>query len=58
MSITDTSATEPGVSGPLTSAARCGWAREVRLDITGMTCAACAARIEKRLNRLPGVAAR
>ncbi|MBK7677346.1 heavy metal translocating P-type ATPase [Accumulibacter sp.] len=31
----------------------------VRLDlpITGMTCAACAARIEKALNRLPGVAA-
>jgi P-type Cu+ transporter len=29
----------------------------VELDITGMTCAACAARIEKVLNRLPGVAA-
>jgi Cu+-exporting ATPase len=31
----------------------------VRLDlpITGMTCAACATRIEKVLNRLPGVAA-
>jgi Cu+-exporting ATPase len=30
---------------------------EVRLDLEGMTCAACAARIEKRLNRLDGVEA-
>src|SRR4051812_9401291 len=30
---------------------------ELRLDITGMTCASCAARIEKRLNRLEGVSA-
>jgi P-type Cu+ transporter len=30
---------------------------EVRLDLEGMTCAACAARIEKRLNRLEGVEA-
>ncbi len=29
----------------------------VELDIGGMTCASCAARIEKRLNRLDGVAA-
>jgi cation transport ATPase len=29
----------------------------VNLRITGMTCAACAARIEKALNRLPGVSA-
>ncbi|GAA2752597.1 heavy metal translocating P-type ATPase [Amnibacterium kyonggiense] len=32
-------------------------ATEVRLDITGMTCAACATRIERRLNRVPGAAA-
>jgi Cu+-exporting ATPase len=38
--------------------AAAGTDREIRLDITGMTCAACAARIEKRLNRLPGVEAR
>ena len=31
--------------------------KTVRLDITGMTCAACAARIEKKLNRLDGVEA-
>ncbi len=30
---------------------------DVELTITGMTCASCAARIEKRLNRLDGVAA-
>ncbi len=29
----------------------------VDLDLEGMTCASCAARIEKRLNALPGVAA-
>ncbi len=29
----------------------------IRLDITGMTCASCAARIEKRLNKFEGVAA-
>ncbi|GAA2999493.1 heavy metal translocating P-type ATPase [Microbacterium aurantiacum] len=29
----------------------------IGLDIGGMTCASCAARIEKRLNRMPGVSA-
>ena len=29
----------------------------IELDVTGMTCASCAARIEKRLNRLDGVEA-
>ena len=29
----------------------------VRLELEGMTCAACAARIEKALNRLDGVKA-
>lgn len=32
-------------------------AREVELDITGMTCAACSTRIEKKLTRLDGVSA-
>lgn len=31
--------------------------RHVELDIGGMTCASCAARIEKKLNKLPGIAA-
>ena len=32
-------------------------ADQVELALEGMTCAACAARIEKVLNRLPGVEA-
>jgi len=28
---------------------------QVELDVEGMTCAACAVRIEKNLNRLEGV---
>ncbi|MCV7378089.1 copper-translocating P-type ATPase [Mycobacterium alsense] len=32
--------------------------RSIELEIAGMTCASCAARIEKKLNRLDGVAAR
>ncbi len=34
-----------------------GSTAELDLAVTGMTCAACAARIEKRLNRLEGVSA-
>ncbi|MBT9608301.1 MAG: copper-translocating P-type ATPase [Microbacteriaceae bacterium] len=30
---------------------------DVDLDITGMTCASCATRVERKLNKLPGVAA-
>ena len=30
---------------------------QLRLEIEGMTCASCAARIEKRLNKLDGVEA-
>ena len=36
---------------------RADHATEVDLDIGGMTCASCAARVEKRLNKLPGVVA-
>ena len=32
-------------------------ARRVELDVSGMTCAACAARVENRLNKLDGVRA-
>jgi Cu+-exporting ATPase len=32
-------------------------ANHVELEITGMTCASCAARIEKKLNKLDGIAA-
>ncbi len=31
--------------------------RELRLDVIGMTCGSCAARVEKTLNRQPGVEA-
>jgi len=31
--------------------------KELRLDVLGMTCGSCAARVEKTLNRQPGVAA-
>jgi len=34
-----------------------GGTREIVLTIEGMTCAACAARVEKKLNRLEGVSA-
>ena len=37
--------------------ARADHATEVDLDIGGMTCASCAARVEKKLNKLPGVVA-
>ena len=30
---------------------------DVELDIAGMTCASCATRIERKLNKLPGVEA-
>src|SRR5215472_13952435 len=40
------------VTEPLTVATR-----QIELDIGGMTCASCAARIEKKLNRLDGVSA-
>ncbi|MGN6128237.1 MAG: cation transporter, partial [Humibacter sp.] len=32
-------------------------AARIELEIGGMTCASCAARIEKRLNRMDGVEA-
>ncbi len=41
-------------TGPLSAAGGLG---QVELEIGGMTCASCAARIEKRLNKLDGVIA-
>ena len=32
--------------------------RQIELSVSGMTCAACAARVERKLNRLDGVSAR
>ena len=42
----------PTASSPTSAATT-----QIELEITGMTCASCAARIEKRLNKLDGVAA-
>jgi Cu+-exporting ATPase len=44
---TTTAATDGGAAVP----------RAVELEIGGMTCASCAARIEKKLNRMDGVSA-
>jgi P-type Cu+ transporter len=41
----------------VTSPGRAGAMRSAELEIGGMTCASCAARIEKKLNKLDGVAA-
>ncbi len=43
-------AVEQAVAGPVLT-------DRIELELTGMTCAACAARIEKKLNRLEGVSA-
>ncbi|MCX5387895.1 cation-translocating P-type ATPase [Streptomyces sp. NBC_00083] len=51
--MTTTGTSAPGVSTPGTSQA----AAAVELAIGGMTCASCAARIEKKLNRMDGVEA-
>ncbi|MDJ0464588.1 heavy metal translocating P-type ATPase [Streptomyces sp. H27-C3] len=48
MTTTDIAGEVPGLSEP---------ANAVDLSITGMTCASCAARIERKLNKLPGVRA-
>ncbi len=44
-------------TAPVVPVTRSGLDQRVELDIAGMTCAACAARIEKRLNRIGGVRA-
>ena len=45
----------PGTATPGTASS--GAASEVELLIGGMTCASCAARVEKKLNRMDGVSA-
>ncbi|MFF9237424.1 heavy metal translocating P-type ATPase [Streptomyces sp. NPDC014801] len=49
------SSTAPATAGPAT--AESSETSEVELLIGGMTCAACAARVEKKLNRMDGVTA-
>jgi P-type Cu+ transporter len=45
------------VTGTSPAAAPGGAVRAVELTIGGMTCASCAARVEKKLSRLDGVTA-
>ena len=58
---TSTSAEPAGPAGPTSSASptgqtgQTGATHTVDLLVGGMTCASCAARIEKKLNRLDGV---
>ncbi|MYY86167.1 MULTISPECIES: heavy metal translocating P-type ATPase [unclassified Streptomyces] len=49
--------TTPGAAEAAAPAASAASAAEVELAIGGMTCASCAARIEKKLNRMDGVEA-
>ncbi|OBI72925.1 heavy metal translocating P-type ATPase [Mycobacterium asiaticum] len=42
---------------PLVQDSGLGEARRVRLDVSGMSCAACASRVETKLNKVPGVRA-
>src|SRR6266545_3054151 len=50
-------ATRPRRTRAMATATKSDATTEVRLDLEGMTCASCAARIEKRLNKLDGVEA-
>nr|WP_248258040.1 heavy metal translocating P-type ATPase [Georgenia sp. EYE_87] len=45
--------TDPGTTDPATPAVL----REVDLAVDGMTCSSCVARVEKKLNKVPGAAA-
>ena len=42
---------------PLVEASASGSAQRVRLDVSGMSCAACASRVETKLNKMAGVRA-
>ncbi|MBP5893573.1 heavy metal translocating P-type ATPase [Streptomyces scabiei] len=55
MTSTDTASTD--TTSTLAAASEGEPLREVELTIGGMTCASCAARVEKKLNRLDGVTA-
>ncbi|RUP27785.1 MAG: cadmium-translocating P-type ATPase [Mycolicibacterium sp.] len=46
-----------GADDTAVAAAAADDARRVQLDVTGMTCGACAARVERMLNKMPGVRA-
>jgi P-type Cu+ transporter len=63
-STTGQATTPPAAAAPATAPEHAGRApgagaatREIELSVEGMTCAACAARVEKKLNKLEGVRA-
>ena len=55
--MTSTTTATPSTAGTPIAAAPESAAAEVELLIGGMTCASCAARVEKKLNRMDGVSA-
>ena len=54
---TDSTRSTPASTGPGSAPAPDTAPSEVELAIEGMTCASCVARVEKRLNQVPGVEA-
>jgi len=48
---------QPGADPARSSADPARPQTEVELAVTGMTCASCVARVEKKLNKIPGVTA-
>lgn len=45
------------MAAPITGDLDLGSARRIQLDVSGMSCAACASRVETKLNKVPGVRA-
>lgn len=45
------------MAAPITEDLDLGSARRIQLDVSGMSCAACASRVETKLNKVPGVRA-
>jgi len=57
MTASSVSTVAGGAVGAAVAADDAAAARRVQLDVTGMTCGACAARVERMLNKMPGVRA-
>lgn len=57
MTASSVSTVAGGADDTAVAAAAADDARRVQLDVTGMTCGACAARVERMLNKMPGVRA-
>ena len=55
MTAPSTASAPAGATGPAPEAPRGGGTREIELSVAGMTCAACAVRVEKKLGKLDGV---